>query len=165
MDLLAARQHCDQRRDALLARLGLLRRLHAPQHRVAVRAVQRREERPGLRGRRQRGLQVVGDGGGAGAVVGLVPAAVGLRPVDLGLPGGLHASRFDQRLGLAAVDLRPQAARAPWREALQPVLFVEGFLLAVDPAVAERDLDRLRVGDGGRVGARLGELQPRAVGA
>src|SRR5207248_5004000 len=61
-----------------------------------------------------------------------------------------------------AVDLRPLAPRPPREEALQVVRLVETPRLRVDPAVAERNLERLGVGDSRDAGALLRELHPHA---
>src|SRR2546430_2730288 len=113
----------------------------------------------GVQGRRQ----VVGDGRGALRLVRLGPAAVGLRRLDLGEAGRLHLPGGDERLGLPAVDPGPLAAGTAGREALEPPGLIVGTLLAVDPPMAEGDVEGLGVGD--RVVARscLGNLQPQPL--
>ncbi|KAK1248905.1 LOW QUALITY PROTEIN: hypothetical protein MKX08_007125 [Trichoderma sp. CBMAI-0020] len=60
------------------------------------------------------------------------------------------------------VALRPKTAAAARREALQVELFVKGLPLAVDPAVAEGDVDGFQVADGGDLGedGLFAEAQP-----
>ena len=98
-------------------------------------------------------------------VVGSIPSPVESGPIDLGHSTWLHSTRLDQCLRFGAVGLRPQTARAPRREALQPVLCVKGLLLPVDPPVAKRRFHGLWVCDRRLVGARLRNEQPDAVGA
>ena len=69
-----------------------------------------------------------------------------------------------QRLDLLDVDLRP-LARPPRREPLQVEALVERHDLAVDPAVAEGDVEGFGVDDSRHAGALLGELQPDTVRA
>src|SRR5204863_1974753 len=71
---------------------------------------------------------------------------------------------LDQLGRLRAVDLRPAAARPPWREALEEPGLVERLALAVDPAEGECDLQRLGVRHGGDPAGLLGDLQPQPVG-
>ena len=78
---------------------------------------------------------------------GRIPAAVGLRALDLAHPGGLHLAVVDQGLRLVAIDLRPAACPPARGVALQPVRVVELARLAIDPPVAECHLDGLRVRD------------------
>src|SRR5882672_1005537 len=147
MKRLAFLQHLDIGLDASLSRLGLLRRLDPPQDRVGIGSTQRFEERFCLWVLVQFCLQIVGHRRRAERAVGSVPSAILFCPLDLGESGGLHAPRGDQGQGLFAIDLRPDAARPARHEALQPCRFALGALLPVYPAVAERDLYGLRVGD------------------
>src|SRR5947209_20461659 len=92
-----------------------------------------------------------------------VPLTVRLRAVHSLEAGWLHAAALDETLHFLAVDLRPDAPLAARRELLEPGRVVERLLLPVDPAVAERDLERLGVRhrfDGPR---RLGDPQPPAA--
>src|SRR5205085_1990884 len=81
----------------------------------------RREELARFLVPRECALEVVGDDGVRGTVVGGVPAAVRLGALHLGEAGRSHHARLDQARGGVAVELRPLAALAPWREALQVV--------------------------------------------
>src|SRR4029079_11544957 len=83
------------------------------------------------------------------------PAPVGLGRLDLPGPGRAHASLRDEPLDLAPVDPRPRAARPAGGELLHPAGVVVAALEAVDPAEAERHLDRLGVRHG-RDATRLG---------
>jgi hypothetical protein len=47
---------------------------------------------------------------------------------------------------------------------LQEIVCVQALLLAVDPAPAERELHRFKVGDAGFLGTALGDLQPEPRG-
>ena len=96
----------------------------------------------------------------ARAVIRGGPAPVRLRTLDLGEPRRPHPSPLDERRGAVAVDLRPPAPQPPRREALEEVVPVERLPLAVDPAVAERDLQRLRDADRPLAGGLLGDLEP-----
>ena len=98
-------------------------------------------------------------------LVGVVEPAVGLRLLVLAQPGRADAVGGDQRLDLLPVDPRPLAAAPARREALEEPVLVERLALAVDPAEAERDLERLGVRDALDPRLLLGDLQPDAVGA
>src|ERR1700704_4585001 len=126
--------------------LGALGVADPVQDRVPVHAAQGREERAGGIVAGQLALQVFRNARGPLARIGGIPPAVLPGPLDLAHPGGLHPARLDQIGRLVVIDLRPAAARPAGREALQPVLVVERALLAVDPAVAERHLERLGIG-------------------
>ena len=71
-----------------------------------------------------------------------------------------HASLGDQFRRALAVALRPAAARAPRRESHEPEALVERGDLAVDPAEAERGVDRLGAAHARDPRALLRELQP-----
>src|SRR4029077_17979355 len=75
----------------------------------------------------------------------------------------LHLAALDQELGLGAVDLRPPAAASAGSEALHPVVVVGGLLATVDPAEADRLLQRLGVRHGLDAAALAGDLQPDAL--
>src|SRR6266511_5606041 len=63
-------------------------------------------------------------------------------------PGVGHEPIGDQSLGDRAIRRSPCAALAPRREALGVFLAVDALHDAVDPAVAQRCLDQLLIGDG-----------------
>src|SRR5439155_7167529 len=113
-----------------------------------VLAVERREELARLLVARERALEVLRHDRVPRAVVGRLPATVRLRALDLREPRRLHQPGLDQPRRRLAVDLRPLAPRPPRKEALQVIRLVEPPRLRVDPAVAERNLERLGVGDG-----------------
>ncbi len=165
MDRLAALEHRDEFAQAALAGLGSLRLVEAVEDRVAVGAVELGEEG----GRCGAGVEltpkVVGDLGGAGALVGGLPAAVGFGRLDLGQPGRPDRAALEQTFALLAIELRPATARAARGEALEEVLVVEAALLAVDPAEAEGQLECLGIGDARLRRPLLGDLQPGARGA
>src|SRR5215203_2585401 len=124
MDGPALFEHRHELLDAAGSRLRTLGVVDAEQDRVAVGAVKRLERAAGPGVAAQRAGEVVGDLDRAGAGVGRVPPPVGLRRIDLRLPGWSHPTCRDQRLGAVAVDLRPLAARLPRREALPEVRLV-----------------------------------------
>ena len=91
-----------------------------------------------------------------------VPPPVGLRRVDLRLPGRAHPARGDQGLDPVAVDLRPLARGLRGVNRCRKYDVVVPVAQAVDPAVAERDLDGVGDVDGDDARALLGDLQPEA---
>src|SRR4051812_18448736 len=97
MQLLVACQHLYEMRDAVRARLGPLGCLHAPQHGIAIDAVQGFKESLGLYMGVQCCLKVWRYGGIAWRVIGIGPAAVGLRSLHLSEAGSLHAALSDER--------------------------------------------------------------------
>jgi hypothetical protein len=103
---------------------------------VPVPAIEPGEELPSLFVLLQLPAQVFRHRGGARRVVGGVPPAVGLGPLDLPQARWLQLAPLYELRGLLAVDLRPPAPRPSRREQLQIVVFVEPAYLAVDPAVA-----------------------------
>src|SRR5205807_6462603 len=153
----------DEPTDALRSRLGALGVADAVEDGVAAGTLECLEERRSLLISVKGCGQVVGDRGGALRLVRLGPAAVCLRPLDLGEAGRLHVPGGDERLGLPAVDPGPLAAGTAGREALEPPGLVVGALLAVDPSVAEGDVEGLGVGDGVVARSRLGNLHPQAL--
>src|SRR6202035_5954957 len=163
VDLLPLAEHGDVFLDAPCAGLGLLGFLDAVEDGVAVGAVEDREELAGALVLLQLALEVRRHRRGPLALVGGGPAAVRLRALDLAQARRAHLALLDQCGGLVDVDLRPFAARLAGGEALQPVAVVERPLVAVAPAEAEGDVERLRVGDRGDTGALLGELDPQAA--
>src|SRR5207244_3052695 len=73
----------------------------------------------------------------------------------------MHPALGHQPLGDARVSLRPGAPRPAGSEALAIGGLVPAADLAVDPAVAERLLERLVVGEAGRLRrALLGQHEP-----
>jgi len=78
-----------------------------------------------------------------------------LSSLHLPQPGSLHATLFDERERLRAIDLRPDASRTTRSEALQPLFRVQALLLAVDPAEAQGGFDRFGVTDGRTLGVAL----------
>src|SRR3546814_5536220 len=59
---------------------------------------------------------------------------------------------------------RPHSFRPPRREPLQEILCVAAALLAVDPAMAQGDVERLGIGHRGDAGILLRDLQPDTAG-
>ena len=126
-----------------------------------------RHERPGLAyPRKLCDGQRLGrpNAGGPVRVVRGVPLTVRLCAVHGRESGLLHAAALDETLRFLAVDLRPDAPRAARRELLEPGRVVERLLLPVDPAIAERDIERLGVRHRFDVRRSLGDPQPQAGG-
>ena len=163
VDAFAAREHRHERRDSPGAGRRALGILDAVEDGVAVAAVERVEEGAGGGIAVELAGEVLGHLGGALRLIRGVPATVRAGALDLAQSGRLHLAALDQELGLGAVDLRPPAAASAGNEALHPVVGVERLLLAVDPAEADRHLQRLRVGDGLDAAALAGDLQPDAL--
>src|SRR4051794_28672161 len=111
MDGLVSRAQCDESRDALRARLRLLRRLHAVKDCIAVRTVERLEESSRTIVARECGGEVRGHNRGACSVVGALPPPVTLRTLHVSETRRLHRPGGNQSLGLRAIDLRPLALR------------------------------------------------------
>src|SRR4051812_34690391 len=63
------------------------------------------------------------------------------------MPCGLHPSSGGEARDVFGIDLTPDALRSPRCEALQKRLGVERLSDAVDPAPAQRDIERLCVRD------------------
>jgi hypothetical protein len=166
VDAVAASEHVNVFGDSAGARLGSFGVVDAPDDRVTILGIKLRE-----RGRHggvavELAGEVVGDFSRALSVIGGVPPSVGLGAFDIGQSCGSHPAVFDQLLGPVTVDLRPPAAAGARREALEPVVVVVSSFLAVDPPEAQRDLDRIWVGNGSLACVFLGDLKPhaRAVG-
>src|ERR1700745_4011485 len=95
--------------------------------------------------------------------MGGLPAAVSLRPFTFLDPDRMHPALDEQPFGDRGIPLRPSAAPPPRREALPVGRIVATPDLAVDPAVAQCLLERLLIGEAGRLGrALLGQHQPDA---
>ena len=160
---LAVEQHLDVHRDPLGPRLGLLDVVQPVQECVPVVSPQRGEELGGGGAGVERGLEVGRDRGPALGLIGVVQATVRPRGLELAQARGPHPLGIDQLQGRGPVDLRPLAARAAGREPLQEVDVVEAAALPVDPAEADRLLERLGVVERLRGRALLGDLQPGAA--
>src|SRR5579864_204372 len=163
MDRLVSRAQRDEPRDALGARLWLLRRLHAVKDCIPVCTVERLEEGSRTSVARECGGEVRGHTRGTCSVVGAIPPSVTLRALHFGETRRLHRPGGDQSLRLRAVDLRPRALRRAWREAPEPPSVVECALLPVDPPPRERTIERLRVRDRRRARPLLRDLHPQAA--
>ncbi len=80
--------------------------------------------------------------------VGGFPAAIGLCGFDCFQPGRSHCAGFGETLNVLGIYFRPAAGWTPPCESLKPRLSVEWFLLTVNPAIAKRLVERLRIGQG-----------------
>ena len=109
VDRLSGLEHRDELRQPPSARLGLLGVLEPVQDRVAVLTRQLVEERPGVWTDVELAPEILGDGDRPLALVGRLPAAVGLGPFDLAEAGRPHPAVGGQSLHLVAVDPRPLA--------------------------------------------------------
>ena len=160
----ASGQHLHKHGDPPGTRLRFFGGLHPPQNRITVRTVQFAEETTCFGSGGECPLQIRRHLCRSSAIVGGVPSAVGSCPGDFRHSMWLHPTGLDQRLRSRAIRLRPQTARAPGREALEPVSFVERLFLPVDPPMAKRHLHGLWVTDGRLFRACLGDQQPGAIG-
>src|SRR5207245_5203489 len=92
-------------------------------------------------------------------------AAVGSRSFQLGDAGGMHPAFRQQLLREPDVPPRPRALLSARAEAHDEGPLVARPTLAVDPAVAQRLVERLGVGEAGRMlSALLGQGEPDASG-
>src|SRR3712207_6189807 len=128
VELLLLAQHPRVLTDASCPRLRTLSVLDLVQDRVPVPAVERGEELSGYLVLLELSPQIVRHRRGALRIVSRIPPPIGLGPLYLPQPGGLHLAPLDELGSLLAVDLRPLAPRSTRREPLQPVLVVEGGL-------------------------------------
>src|SRR5690606_4582906 len=94
---------------------------------------------------------------------GLVPSSVLLRALHFGLAGGLHPPLLAQPVDVTDVHLAPGRGLLALGIALQEIGLVERFADRVDPAPAERRIERLDIGHRGDARALLGELDPQLV--
>ena len=85
----------------------------------------------------------------ARGIVGCCPTAVRLRGSYLSAACSPHPARLNQSFRVLRVDLGPAALGPSCREPLPPRCVVMGLLLAVDPAKAERLIQRFGIGDRG----------------
>ena len=145
MERLARDQHRDELLDPGNPGFRLLGVVNPIQDRIAIGAVECFEKRAGLFVPGQRGTKIVGHLGRALRRIGGIPAPVLFGALDLAQSGRPHPFQFHQLKRASAIFLRPFAGGLPRREAHQPIFFVEGFELAVDPAVAQRGIDSFRL--------------------
>ena len=111
----------------------------------------------------QRGLQIAWNDCRALRVVHVPvqrPSSFGA--LHLGETGWAHLAAGDACLRPVAVELRPHAPGGARSEPLQPAAVVVALLLAVDPAIAKRHFQRLRVRHGLPRRASLRNQQPDA---
>ena len=163
VQLLAAREHRDERLDAPGARLRLLAVADPVEHRVAVGAVERREEG----GRRRARVERLAAGRRGPRSCGRPrtrdPSARRPSPArSPRVPPAVISSGPSSSSALSRLIRDHRLRAAARREPLQPEALVERALLPVDPAMAETELDRLGVGHRRHACILLGELQPDA---
>jgi hypothetical protein len=94
------------------------------------------------------------------APAGLGPLAVSFGGVDENLPGGRHSALRDHLLHARLVRFGPDAFGVSGREPLDVLFVINAFEDAVDPAEAERLLDRLTVGHAGLSGVLFEKDEP-----
>jgi hypothetical protein len=164
VDFFLAFEHGDKFCEAAAACVGTLGLVEAEEDGVAVDAVEAFKKCLGG------GLVGQGCGKvlwhldfGLGGVC-VVPLAIGFGNLD-GLEAlGLHPAGCGQRCDFAHIDLGPDAPGPARHKTLDKGLGVPGTLLAIDPAIAERAIERLLVGDRRDVAALFGDLKPNARG-
>lgn len=130
-------EHGDKLFDFSRTSFRFLNRLNAEQDRIAISTVERLKEFVCVRAGGERDCEVVGNSRAAGRIIGRVPAAIGLSAVYGGVARRLHSSTFNERKGLFAIDLGPDAFFGARNEPLQPGTVIFRKLLPVYPTVAE----------------------------
>jgi len=95
--------------------------------------------------------------------VGGISATIGLRPLDFGEPIGAHLTGFDESRNVVTIDLRPGAVLAARGEGGEREVVIDSVCLAIDPAEAEGDIERLRPGHAGCIRQLLAQLESHAV--
>ena len=164
MNALARLEHGDELRQPAGARLGPLGVLQAVQDGVAIAAVERVEERAAPRGSASAAARSSGTTrcSGRRRRRSQRPSArarsTSASPAGCIAPGAISAS------ALARLTFDHFAARPPRHEALDEWVSSRLAHLRVDPAVAERGLQRLGVRDAGDARAAAGEADPHALG-
>ena len=142
----AAFQDGDVLADLALASGGPLDVAEPKHEREAVLLRQPGECRCRSRARVERSLKVLGN-----LIVPLpvriVPPAVSLGTINFGLTARSHAPFLDQSSDVFTIHLRPRAPGSARRECLQKVVPAVRLLLSIDPAMTERYIERLGVGD------------------
>ena len=154
----------DELLDATRPRLGTLGVVDPEEDRVAVRAVKLLERAAGLGVPAQRTREVVGDLDGRGS-------RRRRRPTDRrpwprrprASPAGCMRPAAMSASTLSRLICDHLLRGLPRRHALPEVHVVVLVAQAVDPALAQRDVDHLGHGDGDDAGALLRDLQPHAI--
>src|SRR6185436_6395912 len=149
----------DQRVEPAQPRVVLLRAHHVPGGEMAVPGGPRLEEGPGLRARAEAPLERAREGGvrardGVDARRLLVPL------LERGATGGTHPSGRLELLDALDVDEAPHGAGFARREALAISSLVHALAHAVDPAEAERFVERFPVRDARLARALVEEADP-----
>ena len=90
-------------------------------------------------------------------------SAISARPFNLGEARSPHPSLRDQPLGDPDIPLRPGSTRSPRREPHHPGLGVAPASLPIDPAVAERLLQRCRMGETGALRSLASKDEPNSA--
>src|SRR5215831_4132755 len=130
----------------------------AEEETVALGFVKCVEESLGIGFSRQSGEKILWHLGGADAVVGGCPAAVGFGSSDGSDSSGLHSACFFKPCHVPDVDLRSDTALASFGELLQKGRVIKGFLLAVYPAKTKRLVQCFRIGHSGDAAGFFGNL-------
>lgn len=132
-----SRQHTNKLLDSSSAGLGFLGGVNPKQNRVAILAVQAREEGSSFGVLVERGLQIVRYRGLFLAFIRSGPTPVSFCPFHRRQSGRFHAAALDKLGSGFTIDLRPDASRAARNEFLQPRGFALRSFLAIDPPVTE----------------------------
>ena len=139
-------EHSNELLDSPCACPGVFRGLKSEQDREPILAIKCAKEGARLRSILQCCLEISRHGGNTGRIIGCLPPPVLLGPVDFCQARWLHAPFANQPFDFFSIDLGPDAAFASRGELLEPTRLVVCFALTVDPAVAERHLDRFGIG-------------------
>ena len=164
MECFASVQHCKNHFHAALPGFWLLRGLEAVGNCVAVRLAERLEECVRFLVPADCRQKIFGKSCFAEGIIGGCPTAVFFRSIDLSLARSLHPARLDQPFRVPGVDLGPATLWPSWSESLPPREIIVALLLAVDPSMAERFIERFGVGDGGFSRVLLENTQPNPIG-
>ena len=149
MECFASGQHRKNRFHAPLLRFRLLCGLQPVCDGIAIRFAERLEERVRFLVPADCREKIFRERCFAEGIVGGCPTAVFFRSIDLSLARSLHPASLDQPFGVPGVDLGPATLGPSWSESLPPREIIVALLLAVDPSMAERFIERFGVGDGG----------------
>src|ERR1700730_18210123 len=155
-----SRQHTDKLLDSPSAGLGFLGGVNPKQNRVAILAVQAREEGFGFGVLVERGLQIVRYRGYFLAFVRSGPTPVSFCSFHRRQSGSFHAAELDKLCSGFTIDLRPDTSRPARNELLQPRGFALRSFRAIDPAVTEGSLESFFIGDRVETGILLGQTHP-----
>src|SRR5438094_692387 len=130
-------KHAYELLNARPARRWFLGGLDSVADRIAIERVERLKELFGLRMAIEFQAEIVRDRLGALRRVRCRPPPILLGRVHCAQPGGLKLARRNELHSFVRVDLGPNTLGATGRELLEPERLVVGFLLPIDPTVAQ----------------------------